>query len=122
MPPVRRKNRSLYPAPPLSEHSCDLGRHSVPQIWLVGGSLDAVEQIDERLEAGIVDRRCKFEVNGEAGQLTHAKIVRMAFPAAPKTWLGFDRSAIFSGCRPNSNFFENLRSRQTARHQQPLQH
>ena len=91
MPPVRRKNRSLHPAPTSSERRCNLGRHGVPQLGLVRGSLDAVEQVDERLEAGVAVRGGKFEVDGQAGQLTDAKIVRMAFPAAPKTWLGFDR-------------------------------
>jgi len=39
---IWRKNRSLHPAPPLSERRCNLGRHGVPQMGLVRGSLDAV--------------------------------------------------------------------------------
>jgi hypothetical protein len=67
MPPVRRKNRGLYPAPPASENRCDLGRHGIPHLGLVRSSLDAVEQVDERLEAGVAVRRGKFEVDGQAG-------------------------------------------------------
>ena len=67
MLPVWRKNRSLYPAPPLSERRCDLSRHGIPQLRLARGSFDAIEQVDKRLEAGIAVRGGKFEVDGQAG-------------------------------------------------------
>ena len=67
MPPIWRKSRGLHPAPSASEHRCNLSRHGVPQLRLVRGSLDAVEQVDERLEAGVAVRRGKFEVDGQAG-------------------------------------------------------
>jgi hypothetical protein len=72
MPPVRRKNRSLYPAAPASERRCDPSRGNIPQLGLVRGSFDAVEEVYERLEAGFAIPRGKFEVNGQAGYPTDA--------------------------------------------------
>src|SRR5438128_1883477 len=119
MPLVWRTNCSLYPATTLAERRWRLGSHGVPNLSLVRGSFDGVEQIDERLEAGVAVRRGKFEVDGQAGQLTDTNIFRVEFPAAPKTGLGFNWGAKFTGCRPNGNFFENARVSQTARDQQP---
>ena len=41
MPPVRRKDRGLYPAPPASERRYELGRHGIPQLGLVRGPAES---------------------------------------------------------------------------------
>ena len=64
MPSIWRKNRSFHPAPPFAERHCDLGRHGIPQLGLVRGSCDAVEQVDKRLESGGAVRRGTCEVDG----------------------------------------------------------
>jgi hypothetical protein len=58
------KNRSLYAATPLSNRHFYFLCHVVPHIGCVRGSLDAIEEIDERLEAGTPVRCGKFEVDG----------------------------------------------------------
>ena len=87
---VWRENRSFHPATPLSERRCDFGHHDVPQFGGVRSSLDAVEQVDERLELGVDVRGGKFEVDVQTGQFADAEILRMEFPAAPKAWLCLD--------------------------------